>query len=178
MKQIVIIFSLLLVFGACKSTQQGADGKANNNATASVDTVIMVVEKPVLPKDSLIISFDKTPCFGRCPVYKVKIYEGGFATYEGINFAERLGLYSCRFTELDIERIYQSALAIDYFALDEEYNEPLVSDLPSTQSRIHLHDQDHRVNARMNIPEKLKMFHSEMADILLEKNWESYDGGR
>jgi hypothetical protein len=178
MKQFAIIFSLLLVFSACKFTQQGVNGKAEKNETAGVDTIIMVVETPVEPIDSLVISFEKTPCFGRCPVYKVKVYASGFATYEGINFSERLGLYSCWFTDLDIERIYQSALAIDFFELEDEYNNPLVSDLPSTQTRINLNGQDHKVKARMNVPEKLKMFQSELEDILLDRDWESYNGGR
>lgn len=178
MKQFAIIFGLLLVFGACKSTQQGVDAKADKKGAATVDTVIVVVETPVEPTDSLAISFEKTACFGRCPVYKVKIYQSGFATYEGINFSERLGLYSYWFTDLDIERIYQSALAIDFFELDEEYNNPLVSDLPSTQTRINLNGQDHKVKARMNVPEKLKMFQSELADILLDRDWQSYNGGR
>src|SRR5690606_20354565 len=140
----------------------------------STDTVVVLVEKPAEPKDSLVISFDKTPCFGRCPVYKVKVYASGFAIYEGINFAEKMGTYSTRFKISQIENIYQSAVEIGYFEVKNEYNDPLISDLPSTISRIKYNGNDHRVMARNNVPEKLKIFHDNLGVTLLEKEWQPY----
>ena len=134
----------------------------------------MVVEKPVTPEDSLVVSFSKTPCFGRCPVYKVKIYSSGFATYEGLNFAEKLGLYSYKFSEEEIENIYRSAEEIDFFSLEAEYNNPPVSDLPSTKTRINWNGKDHHVTAVINAPEKLKIFQENLSVTLLEKNWVTY----
>ncbi|MEO0875077.1 MAG: DUF6438 domain-containing protein, partial [Bacteroidota bacterium] len=40
------------------------------------------------------IEMFKGPCFGSCPVYKLKIYEGGVAAYEGQRFTNRIGLHT------------------------------------------------------------------------------------
>lgn len=172
--RIFFVFGLLLIAFGCKSQKDAVSETADNAATAAPDTVVLVVEKPQEPIDSLVISFDKTPCFGRCPTYKVKVYDSGFATYEGLNFSERMGLYSTRFTPAQIDKVYQTALEIGYFDLKSEYNDPLVTDLPSTISRIHYKGQDHRIMARMNVPEKLKIFHENLAVTLLEKDWKPY----
>ncbi len=172
MRTLSIAIAVLSLW-ACNGPKEVAETSEQTSASKT-DTIVMVVETPATPIDSLVISFSKTPCFGRCPVYKVKVYESGFATYEGLNFAEKLGLYSYHFSPEEIEAIYQSAVAIEFFELDAEYNEPMVSDLPSTKTRIHWNGQDHRVRASINIPEKLKIFHSNLAVTLLEKNWKTY----
>lgn len=172
MRSLLIVFAAVLI-SACNGPKETASAN-EANAIASPDTIVMVVEKPAEPIDSLVISFSKTPCFGRCPVYKVKVYKSGFATYEGLNFAEKLGLYSYRFSNEEIESIYRSAVAIDFFELDAEYNDPLVSDLPDTKTRINWNGQDHSVKARIRVPEKLKIFQKNLAVTLLEKDWKTY----
>ena len=175
MRAFLIFTFFALAFG-CKN-QKGA---AHENSSAALsgdsdpDTVVVVVEKPAEPKDSLVISFEKTPCFGRCPVYKIKVYASGFATYEGLNFAEKMGLYSTQLTQKQIENIYHSALEIGYFEMDSDYNNPNVTDLPSTISRIHYNGRDKRIRARMGVPEKLQIFHENLAVTLLEKDWQPY----
>jgi len=169
----ILFFAVLASTISCKNQKNtGAENSASTNA--HTDTVVVIVEKPAEPKDSLVIAFDKTPCFGRCPVYKVKVYASGFAIYEGINFAEKMGLYSTQLKLSQIENIYQSAVEIGYFDLKNEYNDPLVMDLPSTISRINYKGNDHRVMARNNVPEKLKIFHDNLAVTLLEKDWKPY----
>lgn len=172
--RILFIAGILLLAFSCKSQKETASESTNQSDASAPDTVVLVVEKPQEPKDSLVISFDKTPCFGRCPTYKVKVYASGFATYEGLNFSERMGLYSTRFTPEQIDKIYQAAKEIGYFNLKSEYNDPLVTDLPSTISRIHYNGEDKRIMARMNVPEKLKIFHENLAVSLLEKDWKPY----
>lgn len=169
----ILFLAILASTISCKN-QKNAGADTSGSASALTDTVIVIVEKPVEPKDSLVIAFDKTPCFGRCPVYKVKVYASGFAIYEGVNFAEKMGLYSTQLKPSQIENIYQSALEIGYFDLKEEYDDPHITDLPSTISRINFNGNDHRVTARYNVPEKLKIFHDNLAVTLLEKDWKPY----
>ena len=171
------IFLFIAVLAASMSCQSQKNTAADlaENAAATQDTLIVIVEKPVQSKDSLIIAFEKTPCFGRCPVYKIKVYQSGFALYEGINFAEKMGMYSAVLTESQIENIYDSAIEIGYFDLDAEYNNPLITDLPSTISRINYDGRDHRILARNNVPERLKIFHDNLSITLLEKNWKPYN---
>lgn len=174
MKFTVFISLVVLSFLSCKSNKEVSNQTDTNSISSTKDTVVVIVEKPVEQKDSLIIGFSKTPCFGRCPVYKVKVYASGFATYEGLNFTELLGFYSTRFSQDDIDNIFKAAKEIDYFGLESEYNDPFVSDLPSTISTLQNDSLSHRIVARMNIPEELKIFNANLAVTLQEQDWQPY----
>ncbi len=45
--------------------------------------------KEVHPFD--YITLERTPCFGCCPVYKIKVYSSGLVEWEGIDFVARKG---------------------------------------------------------------------------------------
>lgn len=165
------LFILFLFLFSCKS---GNESQKTAEENPTKDTVVVMVEKPVTPKDTLVIAFEKTACFGRCPVYKVKVYQSGFATYEGLNFTEKMGLYSYQFSKPEIESIYQDALEIAYFELDAEYDDKRITDLPSTISEINYKGKSHRVKARVEAPERLRNFHKNLAVTFQEKDWKTY----
>lgn len=168
----VILVSLIAL--SCKSNKNTASKGSEDDTKSGRDTVVVVVEKPAVQKDSLLIALEKTPCFGRCPVYKVRVYKSGFATYEGLNFTEKLGMYSSHFTEDEIARIFKSAAEIGYFSLDDKYDNPNVSDLPSTIVTLNSEEDKKRIVARINTPEKLKIFLENLSVTLQEKDWQPY----
>ncbi len=172
MRSILFITIIVAGFVSCKapSSPQAQSGPASN------DTLRLVTdEKPISPRDSLIISFEKTPCFGRCPVYKIKVFESGFAIYEGLNFAERLGIFSATLSKDKIEKVYELARKTDFFELDSLYNDPYVSDLPSTIIMLSQNGVKKRIVSRINAPEKLNIFVENTAVLLNENDWKVYD---
>jgi hypothetical protein len=162
---------LILISGSCKNLKTSSEGESANNS--SVDTVVVVVQKPVEPGDSLVLAFEKGACFGRCPVYKIRVYDGGFATYEGINFTKLLGKYTAQFSAEELLEIFKEAEEIGYFEMESKYDDPFISDLPSTKSQIKMNGKSHRVTARANVPDRLRDFHENLSVRLLERNWES-----
>jgi len=168
----LFFLSLLLALGLLVSCDFQKKA-ASSEPEVVRDTVVVIVE-PTSPKDSLVVAFERTPCFGRCPVFKIKVYESGFATYEGLNFAEKIGLYSYKFSQSDLDNIYQMAEDVGYFDFEPEYIDLLVSDLPSVISKISLKDKSHRVRAQMGTPESLNKFHQNLGILLNEKDWKPY----
>ncbi len=171
-KHHLLIAIAAVCFASCKTpkTQQA------QTTTAPADTLhLLTEEKPGSPRDSLIISFEKTPCFGRCPVYKVKVFESGFAIYEGLNFSERLGLFSTKLSQEKIDKVYELADNTDFFQLDSVYNDPYSSDLPSTVVMLSRNGEKKRVVSRINAPEKLNIFIENAAVLLNENEWKVYD---
>ena len=169
----VLAASFLFAFISCKSQHDFAEASAATET--HIDTIVVIMEKEPATQDSLLIAFEKTPCFGRCPVYKIKVYGSGFATYEGLNFAERMGLYSTRFGEEEIRNIFNLAEAADYRGFQNEYDDRRVTDLPSTISVLVFQGERHRVKSRLGAPEHVKMFHENLAELLTGKDWEPYD---
>jgi hypothetical protein len=61
--------------------------------------------------DTLEMEFSKTPCYGQCPVYEVKVYESGFAIWEGKNFTDRMGTFSAEISASERQKFYAEAKA-------------------------------------------------------------------
>lgn len=40
-----------------------------------------------------VIEMSKSPCQGRCPVFRLAIYEGGIVSFDGERYTERIGLW-------------------------------------------------------------------------------------
>lgn len=75
--------AVILVAGACKLPQ----------TTANLDNA---------PK---LIEISKGPCYGPCPVYKLTVYRGGLATYEGERFTEKEGMHTKTLTTDQLDKL-------------------------------------------------------------------------
>ena len=47
------------------------------------------------------LAMRRTPCYGKCPTYKLNIFSNGDIIYQGIRFVEKLGLYK---STIDIKK--------------------------------------------------------------------------
>ncbi len=48
-----------------------------------------------------VVEMSKSPCYGRCPVFRLTIYENGIVSFDGERYTERVGLWV---KELEAER--------------------------------------------------------------------------
>lgn len=126
-----------------------------------------------LPAEEILLTYQKTPCFGACPHFDFYWYADGSVVYEGKNFVERKGRYK---GQLDVH-LYAEVLALadslQYFSFDEIYNNPMVSDLPSTTTVLRGLSGPARVENRYRGPESLETLYTYL-DMLLERvAWEA-----
>ena len=83
----------------------------------------------------LIISLEKTACFGTCPILKIEIYNNGAVVYNGIKHVKRLGIHYFEIQPKEIQKILSKAKEIGFDNLENEYTER-ISDLPTTYIMI------------------------------------------
>ncbi len=172
---IIICFALMAF--ACKNK----DKMAVESREAEPDSQVLAeAESDSLPdqvvdhSDSLVIALDKTPCFGRCPIYKVRIYRSGFATYEGINFVERMGLYSAQLSEQELEGLFAKAEQGGFYDFDEVYDDPRIQDFPSAILTFSPQGQKKKVTIRHEIPPDVKAFFEDMERRFDAMDWRPY----
>ena len=110
-----------------------------------------LIKKTDTSEIELIISLQRTACFGTCPIYKIEIYTDGSGTYTGTRFVENIGLTEFNLSEADLNLILSQAEAIGFANMEEEYSEP-ISDLPTTFIQI----KDKRIRDYTGAPKKLK----------------------
>ena len=85
MKWFILIASLTVLL-SCKQS------KTTSNA---VNITQLEIDSKSLPvKEHLFLTMERTPCFGRCPNFKISIMNTGKVIYNGIQFTKKDGEYT------------------------------------------------------------------------------------
>jgi hypothetical protein len=128
-------------------------------------------EDAVLEKaDSLFASIHRTPCYGKCPSYKVQMFKSGYALYDGMMFVERKGRFEARFTKDKMDMIVAKAKALGYLDFKERYDDN-VTDLPSCTTSLLIEGKRKTVYNRYGGPEQLREFEKFMDQVVESANW-------
>lgn len=112
----------------------------------------------------IIISLEKTACFGRCPVFKIIIYNNGEALYNGLKFVKKVGEHDLKVSKREIDKILYKAKKIGFNNLKNEYSER-ITDLPTTYIMIN----NKKIKDYYGAPSKLKDLEKMIEKIILEK---------
>ena len=111
----------------------------------------------------LIISLQRTACFGTCPIYKIEIFSDGSGIYTGTRFVENIGITKFSLSETQLNLILTQAEVIGFTNMQEEYSEP-ISDLPTTFIQI----KNKRIRDYTGAPKTLKNLEN-LIDQLYQK---------
>lgn len=76
------------------------------------------------------VEMTKGPCYGRCPVYTLRIYDNGIATYKGERHTERLGLYIKQLPMEEVTAIFNKFSEANIWQFKSVYK----SDIPDFQT--------------------------------------------
>ena len=69
----------------------------------------------------MVITLERTPCHGFCPVYKLTIRGDGTVVYEGKDYVNTKGKEETTISQDKIDKLVQEFKRIDYFSLNDEY---------------------------------------------------------
>ena len=110
-------------------------------------------------KKELIISLQRTPCYGTCPIYKMEIFSDGSASYHGERFVDKIGDYEFTVSRETINYILKKAVESGFFELEDKYTAN-ITDLPKTITFIKNSREEKRVINYYGAPKALKEFES------------------
>ena len=170
MKNILFLSLTLLIFTACHkkisdktTTTQPATDTQVVEATPSVNTTSKGIKALNIPEgvdSNLVISLQRTACFGQCPVYKVEIFKDGIVKYKGTAYIKKRGQHEATASMAFIKNIQQKATAIDYMALSDKYpkGDNMITDIPSTISYVRIDNEGKMVINNYDAPKELIEF--------------------
>lgn len=164
----ILIFVAML--GACtKQRAVVAPERPTETTTASTNG-----QQPLLggtnPADSLVISLQRTPCFGTCKAYTINVYRSGRATYFGHSHVQLEGAYQAQIGADTIQRIITDAEKSGFYQFQDKYDRE-VTDLPSSILRVVANGKDKRVVARVGTPESFKQLFGRVEELLFPVVW-------
>jgi hypothetical protein len=121
--------------------------------------------------DSLVFSIRRTACFGTCPIYVAQVYKSGYAEYEGKNFVDNIGVFQARISLSAIEEVLAKAKEIDFYALNESYDNLGISDLPATIVIINNVTLSKQILNRYDGPKALISLEQLIDGIIEQQTW-------
>lgn len=161
MKKLLVSLSFCAVLLACKTPKQST--QTNPNTFTSAETKTETATAPAT-HDSLFVYLERTPCYGTCPMYKFKIYNSGYALYEGKRFVDMLGSYEAHIAASVLEEIKTKAKTLNYFEFRDEYPKK-ASDFPSTKTTIIINGKRKDVMNGSGAPAALKDFEAYLDSV-------------
>jgi Domain of unknown function (DUF6438) len=117
-KNILIIWLSLFCVG-CEAVKSAASHHERPPAPAAAYARQADTE---IPSD-MIITLERTACFGRCPNYKITIHADGTVIYEGKRHVKKTGEARGRLTREQVKELVSEVEKIGYFSLRDSYSD-------------------------------------------------------
>ncbi len=129
-----------------------------------------VIQDSQIPlKESIFLTMERTPCFGKCPSYKITIFNTGNVIYEGFSFAQKEGKHIKKLSKKQLSEIQSQIDIIKLFELNDKYDSR-ITDIPSTHLYVIYKGKKKKIVDRVNAPEKLKKFEKLIDSIVIDDN--------
>ncbi|MBK9271445.1 MAG: hypothetical protein IPM48_07595 [Saprospiraceae bacterium] len=124
-------------------------------------------------KDPLqpMISFKKTPCFGKCKVYKISVYQDGLTILEGIEHIEKTGVHFGQLDKTELEKLKKDLRSLPWNTYKPSYFKN-IPDLPSTELRyFHSRDSIQTIKSNTSLPNDLESIQTRLAELVESLKW-------
>jgi len=100
---------------------------------------------PTPDYSDLVVTMERTPCFGTCPAYKLTVYGDGRVVYEGNMFVAVEGQQTTTISQDAVQELVAALENTEFFSLEDDYSAP-ATDLPSTITTVTLDGQSKTIN--------------------------------
>ena len=86
--------------------------------------------------DGVVITLERTACFGTCPVYTLTINGDGTVIYEGKDFVKTGGRAETAISQDKVKQLISEFEKVDYFSLNDSYTERTITDAQTVITSI------------------------------------------
>ncbi len=141
-----------------------------------------VAEPPnlALAASGVAIRLERTPCFGRCPVYTISASSSGEVTYEGRANVRKIGSATTRISRQHVDALLLELERAGYFTLADRYasSEPTcrryATDSPSVISSATFRGRTKRIEhdyGCVGVPGVLTILEKRIDEVLGSGRW-------
>lgn len=126
-------------------------------------------EEKIIP----LVSFKKTPCFGKCQVYQISLYQDGLVILEGIENIEFTGILFSQLSSTDLENLRKELKNLHWQSYKSQYFRN-IPDLPTTELRYyHREDSSQIIKSNTGLPDELESIQKKLASLVGSLRWTS-----
>jgi len=121
-----------------------------------------------ITEEDLLIEMKRTPCYGSCPVYTVKIDKKGKGLFEGVENVEKIGRFSFSLSQDELMEFENAFQQVDFYQLKNIYDGQ-VSDLPTTYISYNKDGNRKKIMDYYGAPEQLRDLENSIETLVLSK---------
>jgi hypothetical protein len=151
----IVLFLLIVLLAGCTM-----DGTNKSSSTGT--------------KEDLVITLERTACFGACPIYSLTIYGDGTVVYVGQDYVKTKGKMETSVSADSVNQLVLEFEKADYFSLNDSYTSFGKSDMPSANTSISLEGKTKAVEHYLgdhSAPEKLTELENKIDEIANSAHW-------
>jgi len=112
----------------------------------------------------------KSSCFGKCPVYTLKIMDNGRVEYHGVIHTEKMGIYSRMLPVDSFNQITRAIVETNLWQYEDNYNSG-ATDFPITTITHHRKDSSKVVKGDFERPEAVRQLEKKLIAIADSGEW-------
>ena len=139
-----------------------------------------VVQSSAAPADSAVVTLERTPCFGTCPVYLVTASANGAVRFEGKSHVSHPGSAVGQIPKARLDSLLTELDAAGYFRFEEQYvpGSPAcgnaATDLPTVTTSVTLDARTKRIEhyrGCAGAPQALSQLEERIDEVLNTAQW-------
>lgn len=152
----IVLLAFLGLFLVTASTGCLRSGRLPRNESKQAPKALDSYLKPSADLHDTLLLYKKTPCFGACPVFTLTIMMDGKAYLMGQKNMQYIGGYTAEWNADVMKALDEKMRAIQFYSLPRVFDNPKVTDLPSTYIGYTLGNNLHTIKCRYQTPQNLK----------------------
>lgn len=177
-------FALFIIFGflaSCSAPKKNMEPvpkePAAEDAQGLIDTTDKMKSKKgdktaLEAKPSWTFTYERTPCFGKCPWDQLTVSSDGRIAYNGKRDVERIGTFSGRISPDQAVGLKAYLEEVGYFKMKKEYDSN-ISDLPALKMNFYSPSVKQEVFIRGDAPTGTTAISNKMIEIYESiQDWE------
>lgn len=147
---------------------------------APASAPVSAVQSSAAPTDSAVLTLERTPCFGTCPVYRVTASASGTVRFEGKSHVSHPGSAVGQISKARLDSLLAELKAGGYFGLEEAYvvGSPAcgnaATDLPTVTTSVTLDGLTKRIEhyrGCTGAPQTLSRLEERIDEVLNSAQW-------
>lgn len=163
---LLAVSTALFAVAGCKNKKDAAAV-----AESAPENTSSAAPAPQVNPNDTVLYYDRGACFGMCPMFSLVVYADGRGVYHGKNHVNRIGLYQSKVNEAALQNVVDVARKIGYFGMQEVYDNPSVTDLPTIKTAVYADGKLKRVAGRYKAPQGLKTLYTAIDSLIEQQNW-------
>lgn len=121
------------------------------------------------------IVMSKSPCYGRCPVFRLTIYDGGIASFDGERYTERIGQWVKKLDKEQYEDILSDFRKANLWQFNNVYRGEYY-DAPTVSITYHEEGDVKTILGKDGRPYQVLELEAMLDDLARSSGWEQVGG--